>query len=73
MRQRLNSPAIVEITNQINLASIATDSSEVVKRLAREACELKTLLEIRALRENSRDVIVNTAGLDEISFRSSDL
>jgi hypothetical protein len=51
------------MNDTINLSSMAAESDAALKSLARDVKQLKQLLEVRALRENSRDVSVNPADL----------
>lgn len=50
----------------INLDSMAADSSAALKKLAQDLRDLRKLIEIRALQENSRQVTVNPADLPEL-------
>jgi hypothetical protein len=50
----------------VNLGSMVADSTKALKRLAKDVKELKKLMEIKALRENSRSVSVDPGVLDEI-------
>ncbi|HEY9510599.1 MAG TPA: hypothetical protein VIV82_12135 [Verrucomicrobiae bacterium] len=51
------------MNDTINLSSMAAESDAAMKSLARDVKQLKQLLEVRALRENSREVSVNPADL----------
>ena len=50
----------------VNLGSMVADSTKALKRLAKDVKELKKLMEIRALRENSRSVSVDPGAMDKI-------
>ncbi|MBC8094661.1 MAG: hypothetical protein H7Y43_02505 [Akkermansiaceae bacterium] len=54
------------MNNMINLNSMAADSKAALKKLSRDLKDLKKLLEVRALRENSRGVIMNRRDLPDI-------
>lgn len=54
------------MNDTINLSSMAADSNAALQSLARDIRELKQLLEVRALRENAREVSVNPTDLSDI-------
>ncbi|HLP76220.1 MAG TPA: hypothetical protein VK327_04815 [Candidatus Paceibacterota bacterium] len=53
----------------VNLSSMAADSSAALRKLARDVKELKQLLEMRALRDNSREVVVHPRNLPDMDVR----
>ncbi len=54
------------MNDSVNLDSMAADSATALKKLARDLKDLKKLLEVRALRENSREVVINPSDLCEM-------
>jgi len=54
------------MNDSINLSSMAADSHAAMKSLARDVKQLRQLLEVRALKENNREVIVDPADLPDI-------
>lgn len=45
---------------------MAADSNAALKRLAKDLKDLKKLLEVRALQNNSREVVINPSDLRDM-------
>jgi hypothetical protein len=54
------------MNDSINLSSMAADSNAAMKSLARDVKQLRQLLEVRALKDNTREVTVDPADLPAI-------
>lgn len=54
----------------VNLHSMTADSTAALERLARDVKDLKRLLEVRALKDNYREVVVNPKDLPHMEFQS---
>jgi hypothetical protein len=57
------------MNDSINLGSMAADSANALRRLARDLKDLRKLIEVRALKENHRTVIIDPADLRKIETR----